>query len=32
MDGKESFELVTIKIRNDAREYEQRYLLKVYYF
>jgi hypothetical protein len=30
-DGKESFEIVEIKVRQDAREYEQRYLLKAYY-
>ena len=30
-DGKDSFELIDIKTRNDAREYEQKYLLRVYY-
>ena len=29
--GIESFEILTIKERSDAREYEQRYLLKMYY-
>jgi len=29
--GIESFEILTIKERPDAREYEQRYLLKMYY-
>jgi hypothetical protein len=31
-DGKDSFELIDIKTRDDAREYEQKYLLRVYYF
>ncbi len=30
-DGKDSFVIVEIKPRPDAREYEQRYLLKAYY-
>jgi hypothetical protein len=30
-DGKESFDIVEVKPRSDAREYEQRYLLKAYY-
>ena len=31
-EGKDSFEIISIKIRKDAREYEQKYLLKCYKF